>query len=92
MAMGLIGTPGQLGVEGSGIVHRVGQRVQHLVPGQAVVVFDGGLFRTRVVTNATACMKLPAGMPLDDGAAVSCVFATAIHSLIHAGQLKKGQV
>lgn len=89
--MGFIGTPQDLGIEGSGIVQQVGQRVQHLAPGQAVIAISDGLFRTRVVINASHCIKLPVGMPLDDGATITSVFITAIYSLIQVGQLKRGQ-
>lgn len=92
IAMGLLGNSDILGMEGSGIVRRVGRKVRDLHPGDKVMVISQGICGTRVVAARHHCMKLPGGMDLSDAAAIGIVFATTIYSLLHVGQLRKGQV
>lgn len=92
VSMGLVGSKDQLGIEGTGVIRRIGNGVRDLLPGDKVIVMSSGLLRTRVIIDRQRCFKLPRGMSLHDGATVTSVFATAIYSLLHVGQLRKGQV
>ncbi|PLN86691.1 putative polyketide synthase [Aspergillus taichungensis] len=91
VAMGLLGSVDDLGMEGSGIVRRVGRRVTDLHCGDKVTVTSQAICSTRVVVPRQHCMKVPDGMDLSDAAAVAIVFATTIYSLLHVGALRKGQ-
>ncbi|RAQ68107.1 polyketide synthase, partial [Aspergillus flavus] len=92
VSMGLVGSKDQLGIEGTGVIRRIGNGVRDLLPGDEVIVMSSGLLRTRVIIDRKRCFKLPRGMSLHDGATMTSVFATAIYSLLHVGQLRKGQI
>ncbi|KAI9934559.1 hypothetical protein MW887_000174 [Aspergillus wentii] len=91
ITMGFLGDTDQLGFEGSGIVRRVGSSVEHLRVGDRVSFLYDGLFSTQVVVPALLCHIVPEEISLEDAAAVSIVFATAIYCLITVGNLQKGQ-
>ncbi|GAB1201523.1 hypothetical protein APSETT445_000098 [Aspergillus pseudonomiae] len=92
VSMGLVGSKDQLGIEGSGVVRRIGNGIGDIAPGDEVIVMGSGLLRTRTIKNRKYCAKLLRGMSLHDGATVTSVFATAIYSLLHVGRLRKGQI
>ncbi|KAE8141770.1 polyketide synthase [Aspergillus pseudotamarii] len=79
-----------LGLEGSGVVNRVGPH-SSLTPGQRVMFMSPGSFATSIVTSSLLCAPIPDNIEFDDAATMPCVYATAIHSLMTIGQLKKGQ-
>ncbi|KAB8271955.1 putative polyketide synthase [Aspergillus minisclerotigenes] len=91
IAMGLVGSIGELGLEGSGVVRRVGSNVSNIMPGDEILVQDTGLMCTRTIVNHQHCLKLPKGLSTQDAVNMASVFATAIYSLIDIGQLKKSQ-
>jgi NADPH:quinone reductase-like Zn-dependent oxidoreductase len=92
VAMGVVGSKKEFGVEGSGIVRRVGPDVTGLQYGDRVALMHCGLFATRVVSFHQFCLKLPNDISLEDAATMLSVYVTAIYSLIYVGALKKGQV
>lgn len=92
IAMGFVGDIGELGLEGSGIVRRVGSNVANIMPGDEILILDSGLMRTRIIVNQQHCLKLPKGLSTVDAVNMASVFATAIYSLINVGQLKKSEV
>ncbi|RAL00155.1 polyketide synthase [Aspergillus ibericus CBS 121593] len=90
-ALGLLGNHLPLGIEGSGVVRRVGSAVGDLHEGEAVIIIQQGTFKTRLVTRDLNCMRIPDGISLEQASAMPCVYATAIYSLLTLGNLKKGQ-
>ncbi|KAJ5887882.1 type I iterative PKS [Penicillium taxi] len=91
ITMGFLGSTDQLGFEGSGTVRRVGSSVEHLRVGDKVSCIYDGLFATRVIVPAFLCEPIPEGTSLEDAAAFTVIFATAIYCMIIVGDLKKGQ-
>lgn len=91
IAMGFLGDTSELGFEGSEIVRRVGSSVKHIRVGDKVVVIYPGLLGTQKVVPAVSCQPVPEQMSLEDAAAISCIYATAIYCLITMGNLRKGQ-
>lgn len=91
IAMGFLGDTSELGFEGSGIVRRVGSSVEHIRVGDKVVVIYPGLLGTKKVVPAVSCQPVPEKMSLEDAAAISCIYATAIYCLITMGNLRKDQ-
>lgn len=91
-ALGLLVTDLPLGLEGSGVVRRVGSEVVDLHAGDAVIVIQQGTFKTRLIAQETNCMRIPDDISLEQASAMPCVYATAIYSLLTIGNLNKGQV
>lgn len=92
VAMGIIDGEHGLGLEGSGIIHRIGSAITHLRPGQRVSILGTRLLATRVVVSSEACFPLPDEMSLEDAATIRVAYQTAIYSLLTVGQLELGQV
>jgi NADPH:quinone reductase-like Zn-dependent oxidoreductase len=91
--MGIVETQENgFGLEASGIVRRVGQKVQDLRPGDRVMVLSSCSFGTRVVVPEDVCERIPGGLSFEDAATMPCVFATALYSIFDIGNLQKGQV
>jgi Alcohol dehydrogenase GroES-like domain len=91
--MGIIeASKGGLGLEASGIVHKVGAGVQGFAVGDRVVVFRSGCFSSRMHVSSLLCAKIPNDLSDEDAATVPTVYSTVIHSLMNLGNLQKGQV
>ncbi|PLB54037.1 polyketide synthase [Aspergillus steynii IBT 23096] len=90
-AMGFIGNKDNIGLEASGIVRRVGSSVTAVSVGDRVMVIDRGLACTRKTIREDQCLPIPDDISLEDAAAVTCVYATVIYSLIYMGNLEEGQ-
>ncbi|OOF92089.1 hypothetical protein ASPCADRAFT_509568 [Aspergillus carbonarius ITEM 5010] len=90
-ALGLLGNNLPLGIEGSGVVRRVGSAVTDLHEEDPVIVIQQGTFKTRLVTRDLNCMRIPDEISLEQASAMPCVYATAIYSLLTIGSLSKGQ-
>lgn len=80
------------GLEASGRVRRVGQKVKDLGPGDRVMILSSCSFGTRLVVPEDVCERIPGGLSFEDAATMPCVFATAIYSIFDVGNLQKGQV
>ncbi|RAL13936.1 polyketide synthase [Aspergillus homomorphus CBS 101889] len=91
ISMGLMGATDQVGIEGSGIVRKVGSSVTTLQVGQEVVLSGMGLMCTRKILPADSCYPLPGNMSLAEAAATPCIFLTAIYSLITMANVQRGQ-
>jgi hypothetical protein len=91
VALGVMGDRSEFGVEGSGVVRRVGSSVTHVNVGDAVIVVGDGLMCTRKIVDGERCFSPPNGIGLDDAATIACVYGTVILSLIHIGSLQKSQ-
>lgn len=55
------------------------------------MVIDRGLACTQKVIHEDQCLPIPDDLSLEDAAAVTCVYATVIYSLIYMGNLEEGQ-
>lgn len=90
-AMGFIGNKENIGLEASGIVRRIGSAVTAVSVGDRVMVIARGLACTRKTIREDQCLPIPDDLSLEDAAAVTCVYATVIYSLIYMGNLEEGQ-
>lgn len=79
-----------LGVEGAGIVRRVGSNVPFSV-GDRVVVFEKGCFANRVQITKERCHLLPDSMSFEDAATLMGVYLTSVYSLFNLANLQRGQ-
>lgn len=92
VSMGIVDGPkDKLGLEGSGVVCRVGPEVKDLSVGDRVFISDLGCFSTRMMTSAKLCARIPDGLTFENAATMPCVYSTVIHSLINVGRLEKGE-
>jgi synaptic vesicle membrane protein VAT-1 len=84
--------PVVMGYEVSGTVEAVGEGVAAPPPGAPVVAFTrfGGQ-ATHALADARAAFPLPAGMTLDQAAALPVNYVTAHHMLHRVGGLQPGQ-
>jgi NADPH2:quinone reductase len=80
------------GAEVAGDVLEVGKGVSGFSPGDRVIAMCGwNGFREEVVIGAERCMKMPASMGYDTGAALSMTYGTSYHALVQRGRLAKGE-
>lgn len=79
------------GLEMSGVVEAVGEKVDRWKPGDRVMgIVAGGAMATRVVTEAGELMRVPKDMSLEDAAAIPEVFLTAFDAIVLQGELHAG--
>ncbi|KAL2843596.1 acyl transferase domain-containing protein [Aspergillus pseudodeflectus] len=90
-ALGLIASPDQLGLEGTGVVESVGTGVSHVRPGDKVVFFGPGSFATHLTMPAIQVYPLPDGWSLEEGATSPVVAITAGQCLNNFVKLQRGQ-
>ena len=81
----------EVGVEGSGIVQRVGSEVRHCRAGDEVVFTQGGCIANRVVVDEHRVFAKPGRLSMEEAASVLSVHVTAYYSLIHLARLRRGQ-
>lgn len=91
-AMGIVDGENGFGLEGAGVVNRVGPNVSDLQVGDRVFFIAHDSFATHVVMSENLCEKIPDDLSYEDAATMPCVFATSYHSIFNMGNLKKGQV
>jgi NADPH:quinone reductase-like Zn-dependent oxidoreductase len=51
-----------------------------------------GCFATYITLPQTLCVKIDDSMSFEDGAALPCVYATALMALVDKANLQQGQV
>ncbi|KAL3444557.1 hypothetical protein BJX65DRAFT_310746 [Aspergillus insuetus] len=90
-ALGLIASPDQLGLEGTGVVESVGTGVSHLRLGDKVVFLGPGSFATHLTMPAIQVYPLPDGWSLEEGATSPVVAITAGQCLLNFVKLQRGQ-
>ena len=91
--MGVVeATKNGIGLEGSGVVRRIGPNVQDLNVGDRVIIFEHGCFSTRLVLSSKLCAKIPRELSFEEAATLPCVYSTVIYSLLNIGRLEKDQV
>lgn len=79
-----------LGLEGAGIITRVGSEVNYRV-GDRVVVHSRGSFANRCRVPKENIILLPKSVSFEEGATMSIVFFTAVYSLMEIAQIQRGQ-
>jgi putative PIG3 family NAD(P)H quinone oxidoreductase len=80
------------GLEFSGTVHSVGERVTLWKPGDVVMGIEaGGAYAERIATHERQLMRVPAVVGVEDGAAIPEVFLTAWDALVLQGGLTSGR-
>jgi putative PIG3 family NAD(P)H quinone oxidoreductase len=80
------------GLEMSGIVAAVGQRVRMWQPGDRVMAIDaGGCYAEQIAIHERQLMAIPASVATEDGAAIPEVFLTAWDALVVQGGLTSGR-
>ncbi len=82
---------GELGSECSGLVSAVGEGVEGLQVGDAVVAVASACFATHVTTTADLVAPLPAGLAFTEAAGVPIAFLTADYGLNHLARLERGE-
>jgi NADPH:quinone reductase-like Zn-dependent oxidoreductase len=92
MSLGMLQGKSDIGLEGSGVVRRVGSNVSHVHEGDQVVFLATPAFSTRVVVPGALVVVLPAELPLDQAATIGCAYTTAAYCLLNVGRLQKDQV
>lgn len=92
IAMGLLGTASQFGLEASGKIRRVGSNVKDLGPGDLVGILRSGIYQSRILTHRHTCWRITKKLSLEAAAAMMVPYLTAMYALLHAANLKKNQV
>ncbi len=82
----------RIGLEGAGVVRRLGSKVKDFKVGDRVIMLEHGCFSTRIAISAKLCAKIPEELGFEEAATLPCVYSTVIHSLLTIGRLEKGQV
>ncbi|ETS77113.1 hypothetical protein PFICI_10987 [Pestalotiopsis fici W106-1] len=79
------------GVEASGIVTKIGNKVTNLKVGDRVAAMTQGGFATSTRTKATFAFKMPNDMSFETGASLPLAYSTAYYSLIELGRLQEDE-
>jgi putative PIG3 family NAD(P)H quinone oxidoreductase len=81
------------GLEYAGRVERLGEGVRDFALGDAVMgIVAGGAMSTYLVVHAREAMRAPAGMPLEEAAAIPEVFLTAYDALFAQAHTALGEL
>jgi len=81
----------EVGMEGSGIVRRVGPEVGNCRVGDEVAFIQGGCVANRVMVDERHVFAKPARLSMEEAASSLSVYVTAYYSLVHLARLKRGQ-
>lgn len=81
----------RLGLDGAGIVVRLGDTVKGRHIGQRVAVLRNGCYANRVTVNFEATIPIPDFMTFEEAATLPVVFGTGIYGLYHLANLQHGQ-
>jgi NADPH:quinone reductase-like Zn-dependent oxidoreductase len=90
--MGIVDGGNGFGLEGAGVVNRIGPNVKDIKVGDRVLFIAHDSFASHVVMSENLCEIIPEDLSFEDAATIPCVFATSYHSIFNMGNLKKGQV
>ena len=81
------------GLEFSGVVESIGERVREWKPGDAVMgIVSGGGYAEKLVIHERQAIRVPHGVDVADAAAIPEVFITAWDALVVQGGLTSGRV
>lgn len=90
IAMGQLSQP-YIGIECSGIVSRIGSKVQSLTVGDRVCAMSHGAYSTVARCPATSAARIPASMSFTTAASIPVVYCTAYYGLVELGRLCEGE-
>ncbi|PAU56129.1 NADPH:quinone oxidoreductase family protein [Pseudomonas indica] len=80
------------GGEAAGVVAAVGEKVQHVKPGDRVMALTGwGSFAEQVAVPGYNVMPFPAGMDFETAAAFGMTYGTSMHALKQRANLQPGE-
>ena len=80
-----------LGCECSGVVTRVGNNVTKYKPGDRVITFRLGCFRTFLRNPEVMFQKVPDEMSFEGAASIPCIYCTAYYSIFDVARLRKNE-
>lgn len=80
-----------LGLEGSGVVRRVGKGASKFRIGDRVAILKNGTFANKIQCPVERAHHIPSNMSFKDAATIPLVYLTCMYSLIDIGRLSKGQ-
>ena len=81
----------EVGMEGSGVVKRIGTDVRHCRVGDEVIFTHGGCIANRVTVDQHRVFSKPGHLDMESAASMLSVYVTAYYSLIHLARLRKDQ-
>ena len=81
----------EVGMEGSGVVRRVGVAVAGHEVGDEVIFIEGGCVANRVVVDQHRVFPKPARLGMEEAASPLSVYVTAYYALVHLARLRRGQ-
>ncbi|KAI0377617.1 hypothetical protein F5Y04DRAFT_272978 [Hypomontagnella monticulosa] len=81
----------RLGLDGAGIVVRLGVTVNDRYVGQRVAVLQNGCFANRITVSSKATVPIPDFMTFEEAATLPVVFGTSMYGLYHLANLQQGQ-
>ena len=80
-----------LGLEGSGVVRRVGKGASKFSVGDRVAILKNGTFANKIQCPVERAHHIPSSMGFKDASTIPLVYLTCMYSLVDIGQLSKGQ-
>ncbi|PLX36687.1 MAG: fatty acid synthase [Hyphomicrobiales bacterium] len=80
-----------LGMEGAGIITRVGPDATRLKPGDHVLTFAPACFASHVTVDERACAPMPSTVSLEEAATIPVTFLTAYYALVYLAHLEEGE-
>jgi thioester reductase-like protein len=81
----------KMGLEGAGVVSRVGEGVSGFAPGDAVMLMADGCFASSTVAPAEAVHRIPSGWSYRDAATLPVVGLTVVYALEIVANLSSGE-
>ncbi|KAI1846403.1 hypothetical protein JX266_007608 [Neoarthrinium moseri] len=90
ISMGQLVSP-YIGIECSGTVTRVGDKVQSLSVGDRVAAMSFGAYSTFARCPATSAVVIPNDMSFETAASIPVVYSTAYYGLIELARLRAGE-
>ena len=81
----------EVGMEGSGIVTRIGTDVRHCRVGDEVIFTHGGCIANQITVDQHRVFAKPRRLNMEEAASILSVYVTAYYALIHLAHLRKGQ-
>lgn len=81
----------EVGMEGSGIVTRIGTEVTHCQVADQVIFMQGGCIANQVTVDQTRVFVKPANLDMEQAASILSVYVTAYYSLIYLARIREGQ-
>ncbi|RDL42230.1 Acyl transferase hydrolase [Venustampulla echinocandica] len=80
-----------LGLEGAGVVRRVGKGARDYRVGDRVAVLRNGTFANRIQVPIERTHHIPDTLSFEDAATIPLVYLTSVYSLFNTANLKEGQ-